>query len=237
MPHWDVFLSKIENISARVPYMTNPGNHELWYNFTAYKTHFWTPASYFFDNRMFYSFDYGGVHFTQMNTETFEDTANIDNQQLAWLAQDLSNRNRSGFTLATGHRPFYCSTDHGKGKDCDFFASLLRTKAEELLIGHGVDLVITAHMHGYERSWPVAHGLPTARNYILPASPVYVVNGAGGNRESNSNPDANFPWCAGNHTASIGFATITVAGNRLKFDFVIAATGAVEDTFTIIKGL
>ena len=36
MSHWDVFMRKIEPIASRVPYMVSPGNHEVWFNFTAY---------------------------------------------------------------------------------------------------------------------------------------------------------------------------------------------------------
>ncbi len=236
MPHWDIFLRKIEPIAASVPYMTNPGNHELWYNFTAYKTRFWTPASSYADHRMFYSFDYGGVHFTQMNTETFEDTADINKQQAQWLASDLSGHNKTIFTIATGHRPLYCSNDKGGGKDCGTFAQLLRKQAEELLLGNHVDLVLTAHMHGYERSWPAAHGQPTALNYNYPASPVYIVNGAGGNREGNPNPSGNLPWCVpGKHTAAIGFAKIVIADRRLSFTFLYSSNSTEFDAFEITK--
>ena len=236
MPHWDLYLRKIERIAARVPYMTNPGNHELWYNFTAYKTHFWTPASLHADHRMFYSFDFGGVHFTQMNTETITDTANMDQQQVDWLASDLAGRDKkTKFTIATGHRPFYCTNGGSKDKDCVLFTKVLRREAEQVLIAHHVDLVITAHMHGYERTWPVADGEPTAHNYALPSSPAYVVNGAGGNRESNNNPNANQPWSAGNHTASVGYARITITGASLLFEFVVSANRSVFDSFIIQK--
>jgi hypothetical protein len=43
MGHWDLFMRKIQPIAARVPYMTVPGNHEIWFNFTAYKRRFAMP--------------------------------------------------------------------------------------------------------------------------------------------------------------------------------------------------
>eukprot|EP00048_Salpingoeca_helianthica_P016303 m.231573 g.231573 ORF g.231573 m.231573 type:complete len:532 (-) comp18412_c0_seq1:113-1708(-) len=238
MPHWDAFLTKIESISARVPYMTNPGNHELWYNFTAYRTMFYTPASTYADNRMFYSFNYGGVHFTQLNTETFEDTANIDMQQRDWLALDLKQARANphrGMIIATGHRPFYCTNGGAKDKDCVTFAELLRAEAENLLVGYHADMVINAHMHGYERTFPVAYGRPTATNYLFPASPVYVVNGAGGNREGNDQPHANQPWSAGPATNQIGYARMTITPNKLTYDYVIASNATVFDSFVLIK--
>lgn len=41
--HWDVFMRKIEPIASRVPYMVSPGNHEFYFNFTAFKRRFQMP--------------------------------------------------------------------------------------------------------------------------------------------------------------------------------------------------
>ena len=41
MAGWDLFLRKIEPIASSIPYLTTPGNHELWFNFDAYKHRFW----------------------------------------------------------------------------------------------------------------------------------------------------------------------------------------------------
>ena len=38
MSHWDTYFRKIQPFASRVPYMTGPGNHELWFNFTACET-------------------------------------------------------------------------------------------------------------------------------------------------------------------------------------------------------
>ena len=37
---WDWYLRKIEPIASSIPYLTTPGNHELWFNFGAYKHRF-----------------------------------------------------------------------------------------------------------------------------------------------------------------------------------------------------
>ncbi len=115
------------------------------------------------------------------------------------------------------------------------FAQLLRAEAESLLVAHQADLVITAHMHGYERTFPVAYENPTATNYLFPASPVYVVNGAGGNRESNDRPRADKPWSAGVPTGEIGYARMTVTPNELAYTFILAVNGTQHDSFVIVK--
>ena len=39
----DVFMNAIQFISAKIPYMTVPGNHERAYNFSHYKNRFYNP--------------------------------------------------------------------------------------------------------------------------------------------------------------------------------------------------
>ena len=46
-----------------------------------------------------------------------------------------------------------------------------------------VDVVIQAHQHDYERTLPVNNLTAAGSDYQNPRAPVYVVNGAAGNRE------------------------------------------------------
>lgn len=244
MPHWDNFLTKMQHITSSVPYMVTPGNHEIWYNFSAYKTHFWTPASLEADDRMYYSFSVGPVHFLQLNTETFLDTADIDPAQATWLWRDLQQSRSNGdtFIIASGHRPMYCSSG---GKDCASFAGLLREQTEEAFHAHAVDVVIAGHKHSYERSLPVYRGHPTTTSnssYSSPAAPIYIVNGAAGNREGNGGPPScitgTFPWCCaatGAQSGVIGYGRMSIAGRQLRWQFVDAATRDVVDEFVLNK--
>ena len=85
------------------------------------------------------------------------------------------------WTIALGHRPLYCSQTHGS--DIPGGNELLRARVEGILNAGGVDLVVQGHVHDYERSLPVKDGQPTATNYSGHfTAPVYVVNGAAGNR-------------------------------------------------------
>ena len=94
MPHFDDFLNKVQPIASRVPYMTTPGNHEFGYNFSAYKSRFFMPgmeglAGEGASDGMFYSWDYGDIHFAAMNTESPIDTALFPEEEYAWFDQDL----------------------------------------------------------------------------------------------------------------------------------------------------
>jgi hypothetical protein len=76
---------------------------------------------------------------------------------------------------------------------------VLQDGLEALLYDSKVDLVLQAHIHNYQVvhacgqcpehglmsvlrqvSWPVYQENVTQKNYVNPAAPVYVVNGAGG---------------------------------------------------------
>jgi hypothetical protein len=185
---------------------------------------------------MYYSFSVGPVHFVQLSTETPFDTADVDPSQASWVWRDLQNSRINGdtFVVVSGHRPFYCSS---AGKDCASFAGLLREQLEEAFHALAVDIVISGHKyacfhrcshllhascflteqslfhcrHNYERSLPVYRGQPTSfsnSSYTSPSAPIYIVNGAAGNREGNGSPPScsrgAFPWCVRASSAQSG---------------------------------
>jgi hypothetical protein len=69
MGRWDTFMRKIEPVASIVPYMTTPGNHEFYFDFSAYKHRFRMPDLDFssssrdedglFHNNMYYSLELG----------------------------------------------------------------------------------------------------------------------------------------------------------------------------------
>ena len=110
----------IEPIAAYVPYMTCPGNHESFDNFTHYKYRFtmpdWEPHLQSSDLNMFYSFDLGPVHFISLSTEYYyflNYGANQILRQYNWLKKDLESidRQKTPWVVLYGHRPMYCSDD------------------------------------------------------------------------------------------------------------------------------
>ena len=238
--HWDAFFRRIEPIASRVPYMVAPGNHEFWFNFSSYKTRFSMPSRVHTLN-MYYSLDIGGgesgkpvLHLQMLNSESPIDTAYMDPAQVAWIAADLATQpaTSSAWRISTFHRPFYC-TDHVK-LQCETYAALLRSMGEKQLFEGKVDLVLMGHVHAYERTWPVFNSQPTGTSYDRPAAPVYIVNGAGGNRENNGPVRGDKPWSAFN-SAAVGFLSLVVTERQLAGQFIESATGAVLDSFVLTK--
>merc|ERR1719454_1625348 len=104
---WDNFFRELEGATSRVPYMVAVGNHEHYYNFSAYRTRFTMPSEIAAENEnLWYSFEYGGVHVTVFSTEHDLDA------QTAWVKQDLqkaaSNRANVPWILVMAHKPMYC---------------------------------------------------------------------------------------------------------------------------------
>ena len=55
---------------------------------------------------------------------------------------------------------------------------------EPVFMKYGVDVVIEAHEHSYERLWPVYQGNVYQENYNNPKAPVHIVSGAAGCNEA-----------------------------------------------------
>ena len=95
----------------------------------------------------------------------------------------------------------------------------------------------------YERTLPVRDGAPTSLNYTSPAAPVYVVNGAAGNREENDRAPGNESWSpAADPTRGIvplmrdvSYGVVTVTTDSLRFQQFFSSNGTAFDTFTITK--
>jgi hypothetical protein len=129
---WDAWQDEMESITANTPYMSLPGNHECTctevtpflcpsnqQNFTAYRHRFRMPSeeSGGVEN-MWYSYDYGLVHFIQIDTETDYPDApmgagtlyNGRKQIGAWLSETHPGCNDStqcAYPLAC-HRSLVC---------------------------------------------------------------------------------------------------------------------------------
>lgn len=238
--HWDLFFNKIQPIASRVPYMTTPGNHELYWNFTAYQARLAmsmpTPVPAAGSGAMYYGLTVGPLQFAFLDSESWIDTGNLDPAQLSWLKALVGgvDRNTTPIVTVAQHRPLYCC-------ECgDILSDILRLQSEDVINDLHIDLHLSGHQHNYQRAYPVRNGELVSTNYTNPTTPVYIVNGAAGNREGQDGFHANQPYLA-NGSKEYGFSYITYSVDAatstatVVFEFIESETGAVSDTFTLIK--
>lgn len=100
-----------------------------------------------------------------------------------------------------------------------------------------MNLVLTGHVHSYERTYPVYNNTLSQDNYTSPTAPVYVLQGGSGNREGNDGFGEAAVWSAG-HDSSVGFGIMTVRPSEISFDFyesrLIEDGGpTTKDSFTL----
>ena len=211
------YFTEVEFFASTIPYMVAPGNHERQYNFTRYRELFRMPNNTVNEgSSLFYSFDLGLVHFVIYCAEyLFYDYPESEQTHKNWLIADLhsanENRNAVPWIVLIGHRPLYCGINwflplverfrFQSNFDCSFRATIVRNYMEDIIKEAEVDLVISSHVHNYERFAPIYHNstVPSEADDLHyhqnPYAPVYIVNGAAGNVEGNDaispTPD---PW-------------------------------------------
>ena len=124
---------------------------------------------------LYWSVDVGPAHVVALNS--YDHFVNDgDRLQRRWLEDDLSSVDRSAtpWLIVMMHAPFYNSNQAHALE-----AELMRLAYEPLLLKYGVDVVLSGHVHAYERS--DAGGIYDAAPN--PCGPVYLNLGDGGNRE------------------------------------------------------
>ncbi|KAJ5227402.1 uncharacterized protein N7469_007408 [Penicillium citrinum] len=193
-----------------------------------------------------YSFEYGLVHVTMIDTETdFPDapdgtdgSAKLDSgpfgkagQQLKFLEADLASVDRTvtPWVVVAGHRPWYST---GFGNTCDSCQAAF----ENLLYKYGVDIGVFGHVHNSQRFLPVVNGTADPNGMKNPKAPLYIVAGGAGNIEGLSNVGSKPDYTEFVYADDYSYASLTfVDEQNLKVDFIRSSTGENLDSSTLYK--
>ncbi|KAI6194353.1 Purple acid phosphatase [Aphelenchoides besseyi] len=242
----DEFMRQIEPMAAYVPYMINVGNHDRYYNYSHMVNRFTMPNT---DHNLFYSFDLGLTHFVAINTELYyySEYSMIQNQW-NWLVNDLkranSNRQVVPWLIVYMHRSFYCSDIEGF---CDVHEQIIRNGInregtfglESLLYKFGVDLILSAHEHSYERLWPIYQYQifnGTSSAYVDPPAPTILIVGSAGCQENTNHYPTNPPDWSAFRSENYGFGRLQIYNRtHLHFEQLMASENKVEDDLWLIK--
>ncbi|MGV9264903.1 discoidin domain-containing protein [Kitasatospora sp. NPDC003701] len=150
---WGAFKAKTHPV---------PGNHETYDpagSLVGYKSYFGSIA--YPQGKSWYSFDEGNWHFVALDSNAFDQSAQID-----WLKADLA-ANAKKCVAAYWHHPLYSSGGHGNDP--------VSRPVWKILYGAKADLVLNGHDHHYERFAPQdPDGKATADGI------VEIVGGMGG---------------------------------------------------------
>ena len=171
----------VDNDGLTIPMITCIGNHEVYYpqpsdydpenEATNYYEQFCLPG-----NERWYSLDFGpDLHITVLDSEILS-RSDAWNEQLSWLESDLAEHESCTWKIAIFHRPAYSAGYHGQktsGNDA-VSRELIREDWVPLFDEYHVDLVVNAHDHDYERTYPLYDGT------VQPYGTTYVVSGGWG---------------------------------------------------------
>lgn len=180
-----------------------------------------------------YSFEYGMVHFTMINSETDYPNSidgpgtllnsgpfGVPQQQLAWLQADLASvdRSKTPWLVVTSHRPWVSTGNAG--------FPILSTTFEKTLYEYGVDLVITGHVHNSQLHRPVFNGTADPAGWYTPKAPAYVVSGGPGNIEGLAKLGDKLNVTEFAYDEDFSYATYHFqSAHALEISFVRSSTG------------
>jgi len=189
----------------------------------------------------YYSFDKGGVHFLVLSTETEYDEGST---QFRFAVDDLSkadNNPEVQWIIVAYHRTItynsYTSAE-------DVGSSNFRDTYHPLFEHYNVDLVLMAHQHNYERTYPLQYNtfspaspIITDRNkshYNNPEGQVFAIIGTGGAHLFQFVGEA--PTSTAERYEGFGLAEIKITENPRLLNFTFFGDGErAEDTFIITK--
>jgi hypothetical protein len=193
-------------------------------------------------DKLYGSFDYRHVHFVTMASESKFDKGSA---QYKFIDKDLKKASENKdveWIIVTTYGPFYTSPSTHKAEKG------LRDIYHPLFEKYNVDLVLQAHNHNYQRTYPISYNSagdssePTVTNQLTTGynshtgGTVFAIVGTGG--ESFYPLESQAPYVA-SQFGKFGFLNIDISnGNphtKLTGTFYDNKGGDVKDQFTIEK--
>ncbi|KAI7995996.1 putative inactive purple acid phosphatase 2 [Camellia lanceoleosa] len=268
---WDTFFAQIEPVASKVPYHVCIGNHEYDWPHQPWKPD-WSYSVYGKDGggecgvpyslrfnmpgnssevtgtrapatrNLYYSFDFGSVHFVYISTET---NFLAGSSQYNFIKHDLESvdRKKTPFVVVQGHRPMYTTSNENRDAP---FRERLQEHLEPLFVKNKVTLALWGHVHRYERFCPINNF--TCGNMGLNGEnsegfPVHIVIGMAGQdwqpiwepRADHPN-DPIFPQPGRSlyRGGEFGYTRLVATKEKLTFSYVGNHDGEVHDMVEIL---
>jgi acid phosphatase type 7 len=200
-----------------------------------------------------FSFDYANAHWTVLDSNPYVDWSEPDLH--AWVEHDLAAARSATWRFVTFHHPgLHSSKEH-------FEQQQMRLLAEVFEKG-GVDLVVSGHVHNYQRTFPMhfvankgPDGRPVreknlvaghwtldksfdSRDHTHPNGVIYLVTGAGGqhlyNPEQQDDP-ASWQSFTDKFVSKVNSLTVVDVRGRSLTVRQLSGDGRELDHFTVEK--
>lgn len=236
---WDMFMTQASQLASTIPLMTGLGNHEqdfpgkVWYDSVdsggecgvPTETRFPMPIPGGDQQKGWYSFDMGPVHFLMMNTEL---DVSEGSEQYKFIDSDLGSVNRTltPWVIFGGHRAMYFVTGAGSFVDPHFHV------LEPLLYKHQVDVMLAGHYHNSLRTCPVVNSTcqqPSKKGGY--DAPIHVCIGNGGMGLTEI-PEKKADW-TDYQAYEWGYSTIDVTTTSLTMRLYADESNKLHHEFTI----
>jgi hypothetical protein len=214
------------------------GNHDVMNNklLNSYLDHFGLSKQY-------YSFDFQSVHVVTMATEL---ELEAGSKQYNFVKNDLERASKDPnikWIVVTMHKPIYTSPNGCSASSCEG-SKMLSDTYHPLFDTYGVDLVLQAHMHSYQRSFPIKYNAQDSsqpiitssnkNNYNDPSGVIFAIIATGGINFHGLSGKA--PFTASQQDDNFGALELAISnnGNTLVGKFH-ANTGKITDEFSVAK--
>lgn len=243
----DFWFNMVMTFAVKAPMMPTYGNHEIFLKegYLFWADRFPTPEG--FDNRRYYSFDVGDVHFVSILAADSERGA-LPETVLRWIDSDLEKGRKAGrkWLIPYLHVALFSDgSNHPSNLD-------YRSQLGPIFGKHRVRLVLSAHDQSYERTFPlrgVADRLEITSNakdcYGATDGTVYLKVGPGGKLSNINRGFAEFktnpppPYTAFRDNTAHHFARLFFEPESVRVQIVAVLPGKpawVQDEFTYTLG-
>jgi hypothetical protein len=154
----------------------------------------------------YYSFDFANIHFVVLDSQGSDHSPPPEGNMLFWLQNDLAVTAQPWIVAFWHHAPY---SDGSHISDTEHKMREMRRNAVPILEDYGVDLVLTGHSHGYERSYLIDQHYGDSDTF----GPEHIVDGGSGRVDEPDGPYLK-PLGAVPHEGAV----YTVAGNSGRID-------------------
>lgn len=196
----------------------------------------------------YYSFNYGNIHFLAMSSVNPFNNQSLaykllrdDSRQKQFVSDDLylASQNKSiNWIVVYLYRPIYSSPSYHESRD------FMADSYHPLFEMYDVDLVLQAHNHNYQRSYPIRYNATNSSTpivadnhndtYLNPNASIFMTIGTAGAEQYGFAAQA--PYIA-KQFMRFGFLDVNIMGNGTKMvgTFYDNQDGKAKDSFTVVK--